>query len=73
MVRRWGEGVPVENVNDDRLDALAQACSYWVEHMARDVNKAHEEHLEKLREADLKQFMEGILGSNGGGDKWMKV
>jgi hypothetical protein len=59
--------------NDDRLDALAQACSYWVEHMARDTNRAHEEHLEKLRDADLKQFMEGILGCQGGGDKWFNI
>jgi len=43
--------------HDDRLDALAMAVAYWVEHMARDNNKAvaqlHGEALEK----DLKDFM----------------
>lgn len=29
---------------DDRLDVLAMAVGYWSESMARDTDKAHEEH-----------------------------
>lgn len=58
---------------DDRLDALAQAVSYWVEHMSRDTERAHEEHLEKLRDADLKKFMESVVGAQPDRDTWITV
>jgi hypothetical protein len=50
---------------DDRLDALAMAVGYWVEHMARDNQTAIEEHLEKLRDEELEKFRQLVLGSNG--------
>ncbi|OJX53907.1 MAG: DNA maturase B [Devosia sp. 66-22] len=43
--------------HDDRLDALAMAVGYWAESMARDTDKAHEEHLEKLRDEELEAFI----------------
>jgi len=54
--------------HDDRLDALAQACAYWVEHMSRDTDRAHEEHLERLRDEELEKFVRGILGDRDLGD-----
>lgn len=59
--------------HDDRLDALAKACAYWIEHMSRDTENAHEEHLEKLRDQDLEKFMRGILGNLPDNDLWMRV
>ncbi len=43
---------------DDRLDVLAMAVSYWAESMARDTDKAHEEHLEGLRDKAYEEFIE---------------
>lgn len=45
-------------VNDDRLDALAMAVGYWVEHMSRDSVQAQADHYEALRDAELKRFCE---------------
>lgn len=51
--------------HDDRLDALAMAVAYWSEAMARDTDKAHEEHLESLREAEFEAFIESALRTQG--------
>jgi hypothetical protein len=59
--------------HDDRLDALAQACAYWVEVMNRDTERAHEEHLEMLRDKELEKFMEGILGQRERKDTWFTL
>jgi len=48
--------------HDDRLDALAMAVGYWVEHMASDTDRAVEEHKEKLRDDELKRFMDHAYG-----------
>lgn len=48
--------------NDDRLDVLAIAVSYWVEAMARDTNKAAEEHRQASLEAALRNFSESVMG-----------
>lgn len=49
-------------VRDDRLDALAGAVSYWLEHMARDTRKAGREHRAELLDAELEHFMDHALG-----------
>lgn len=59
--------------HDDRLDALALACNYWVEHMSRDTEEAAEQHLEHLRDLELEKFMRGILGDLPDQDRWMRV
>jgi hypothetical protein len=46
--------------HDDRLDALAIAVAYWVEHMARDSDDALREHREALLDADLRKFLDSI-------------
>ena len=43
--------------HDDRLDALAMAVAYWVEHMARDNNKAVDQLHSAALDKDLKEFM----------------
>ena len=49
-------------LHDDRLDALAGAVAYWVEAMDRDLDTVMDRHKEDLLDADLKSFMEGIVG-----------
>lgn len=49
-------------VNDDRLDALAIAVSYWVEHMARDTNKAADEFREEALKRELEDFASYVFG-----------
>lgn len=60
--------------HDDRLDALSIAIAYWVEHMARDTQKAAEKAREKELMKELKNFAKYALGKElpkkkGG---WMK-
>lgn len=44
-------------LNDDRLDALTIAVSYWVEAMARDTDKAADDHKAELLRKELSDFM----------------
>lgn len=50
---------------DDRLDVLAMAVAYWSDAMARDTDKAHEEHLEDLRNKEFELFIEQALRTQG--------
>jgi hypothetical protein len=50
---------------DDRLDVLAMAVSYWSESMARDTDRAHEEHLEGLRDQALAEFEQLVHANRG--------
>src|SRR3954447_5178236 len=60
-------------VQDDRLDALAMAVGHWVEFMARDADKAHEAHIEKLRQKDLAKFMAHFRKQAPKGPSWVRV
>lgn len=42
--------------NEDRLEAVAMACSYWVERLDRDKDKMHDKHKEELRLKELRKF-----------------
>jgi len=44
--------------NDDRLDALAIACNYWVEQMSQDADQKIEERKEELVNNELNKFMD---------------
>ena len=44
--------------NDDRLDALAMACQYWVDAMAQDVEVRMGERKEELMSAELNSLRE---------------
>ena len=51
---------------DARLDVLAMAVGYyWAEAMARDTDRAHEEHLDALRDQALQEFMDLVHQSRG--------
>ncbi|WP_155248936.1 phage terminase large subunit [Rhizobium leguminosarum] len=61
-------------INDDRLDALAIAVTYWVEHMARDTDKAADEHKAALLEQELRSFSEHIFGAPTDSDlRWCNI
>lgn len=51
--------------HDDRLDALAMAVAYWVEHMARDNNKAVDQLNGEELDKELKAFMVSANKGNG--------
>lgn len=59
--------------HDDRLDILSGAVRYWTEQMARDTEKAAQEHDDRLLDMELKKFKDGILGSDGGGNVWINL
>lgn len=50
---------------DDRLDALAMAVAHFVEAMARDSNRAAQDHRDDLLDAELRRFMEHAVGGAG--------
>jgi hypothetical protein len=49
-------------IHDDRLDALAMAVGYWVDHMAKDQDKAVQSIKNKLLDKDLKSFLRSTVG-----------
>lgn len=62
--------------HDDRLDALAGACAYWLKHMSRNVDKAQEDYRQDLLNVELESFMANALGremASGKGSKWVSV
>jgi hypothetical protein len=58
---------------DDRLDALAIAVGYWVEAMARDVDKAMSDEKERRLKEALENFMGHVLGEQPKSERWMDV
>jgi hypothetical protein len=46
--------------HDDRLDALASACRYWVEHMGINQQKV----IEQQREREHAEWLKNPLGYN---------
>lgn len=47
--------------HDDRLEALAGACRYWVESMNRDTMQAHLAAKEAAFDAELEKFKRGVF------------
>lgn len=58
-------------IHDDRLDAMAMAVGYWVDHMARDQDKAVQSIRDKNLDKDLRSFMKGVLGGKTRKTTWM--
>jgi hypothetical protein len=48
--------------SDDRLDVLAIAVTYWVDHMSRDTEKAADDHRAAQLEALLGDFINNVNG-----------
>jgi hypothetical protein len=59
--------------NDDRIEAVAMACSYWTERLARDQDGAHKAHQQALKEAALRRHIEGCLGTKSKGLRYHAV
>ena len=59
--------------HDDRLDALAIAVGYWVEHMEGSTDRAHAEWHEEQIDKEIEKFMESHNKLWGKVDKetWM--
>ena len=60
--------------HDDRLDALAIACGYWVEQMESHVDKAVADYREELIDKELEKFMDShnrLWGSKESATTWM--
>ena len=57
---------------DDRLDVLSMAVAYWVEQMARDVDKAMKDRKDHLMKVELDKFMEQAIGSKPLPNTWIK-
>jgi hypothetical protein len=51
-------------LHDDRIEAVAGAVGYWVEEMNRDQDRALYDHRQALLEADLKNFMDHLVGAS---------
>jgi hypothetical protein len=58
---------------DDRLDALAIAVSYWVQAMARDTELAHKQHKDELLQKELDKFMESAIGRRSTPKSWINL
>jgi hypothetical protein len=65
--------------NEDRLEAVSMACSYWREKMARDKDKALEGHKAALLDAELRRYRQNAIsvgkrssGRFGGGLRWRR-
>ena len=56
---------------DDRLDVLSMAVSYWVEQMARDVDNAMKDRKETLMRNELQKFMEHSIGAKPKATTWI--
>ena len=48
--------------HDDRIEAIAGACAYFVDSMARDEKKAEQVEKDRLMDAELKKFAGHVLG-----------
>lgn len=49
---------------DDRLDALAMSCSYWIDQMARDSDLAILDRKNELLDRELEVFMDNAFGNS---------
>ena len=55
---------------DDRLDVLAMACRYWVDHLAKDQETAQQQRREELLRDELENFMDTQPFSRRPTNRW---
>jgi hypothetical protein len=48
--------------HEDKLEAVSMGISYWIEHMAKDQDKAAKEFRDAKLDAELRKFMEQVVG-----------
>lgn len=59
--------------HDDRLDALAMAVAYWVEHMSVDINESMKDRHAEALQIELDKFLEHAIGEKPKAAQWMHV
>lgn len=59
--------------HDDRLDALAMAVAYWVEHMAVNVDESIKDRRAELLDKELEKFLEDVCGEKPKEPRWFHV
>ena len=59
--------------NEDRLEAVAMACRYWQDRLARNQEKAHDQHRESLLKKELDEFLKHALGRRRTRPKWART
>lgn len=60
--------------NEDRLDALAMACAYFTQKMARDQDKALDNHKQALLDKEIRDFHKHAFGIRGPSRlKWQRM
>lgn len=55
--------------HDDRLDALSMAVGYWVEHMAKDAQKAAKEAIDDAWRDAVEDFMDHVMDKPKSADR----
>ena len=55
---------------DDRLDVLAMACRYWVDHLAKDQETAQQQRREELLKEELDNFLDTQAFSPRPSNRW---
>lgn len=58
-------------MHDDRIDALAMAVAYWVEHLAADGNKIADAIKQKALDDELRKFVGHAIGQKPRKPGWM--
>jgi len=48
--------------HDDRIEAVAMACQFWVDRMSQDQDNAIEKHREALMDEEIRRFMDAATG-----------
>lgn len=59
--------------HDDRIDALAHGVRYFREQLARDTERAEAQHLDKLREQALREFVRHAKGGKQTKSKFTRI
>ena len=57
--------------HEDRLEAVSMACGFFVERMARDDDNMEAAHKAALLDAELRKFMENVMGFAPRGDNYL--
>jgi len=52
--------------HEDRVEAVAGACSYWEEYMVKDVEQSEEAHQERMLDQEIAKFLreQGVTGGH---------
>jgi hypothetical protein len=66
FTRMWRQKAALPH--EDRLEAVAGACAYFVEKMSHDRDRAIDNHNEDLKDKELRKWLENATGMGFGSD-----